>query len=213
MERLKPKKTQRGPNRILDKDQYAHLDDIRQDVTDFRASNGVTKYHERMPQMIYRMAAVGMIIEEIARHLEVHEETLRRWIQSRSEVTEAYERGKWESIQLVRESLYRRALGYEYDEVKHFEGEDSLGRPWSKTVTTVKRVEPSDTALIFLLKNRDPDNWRDVWNIPPGGTNNTQVNINNTLNLDSLSEADRKLVARVAMARIIDEQDTHEAVE
>ena len=51
----------------------------------------------------------------------------------------------------------KRALGYEYEEVKEkFEG----GVLTERTVTK-KEVVADTTAQIFWLKNRKPDTWRD----------------------------------------------------
>lgn len=169
-----------------------------------------TKYNDEVPDMVYRMTRLGMTQDQVAQNLGIPAGTMENWLRNRSAVRQAYEEGRWESLLVVEESLWKKANGYEYEEIKHFEGTDSLGRPWEKTVRTVKRVEPDTTAAIFYLKNRAPERWRDVWNIPGGGGNLTQVNISNTLNLDSLSEEDRALVARVAMARIIEEGDQHE---
>lgn len=51
----------------------------------------------------------------------------------------------------------RRALGYEYEEVKEkYEGEELTER-----TVTKKEVIPDVTAQIFWLKNRKPGEWRD----------------------------------------------------
>ena len=165
-----------------------------------------TKYTPEVPDLVYRMVRLGMTIAQTAQHLQVGESTLENWMTHRREVREAYDQGRWESILVVEESLLRRAKGYEYDEVKHYSGVDALGREWSRTVECVKRVESDTTAAIYYTKNRCPERWRDVWNVGQG-TNLTQVNINNTLSLDTLSQEDRELVARVSMSRIIGEND------
>ena len=163
-------------------------------------------YTEEIPDLCYRMFRLGFTIAQVAANLGVNESTLALWMRSRDEVRKAYDDGRWESLLTVEESLWRRANGYEYEETKIYSGVDSLGRDWQRQVTTLKRVEPDTTALIYYTKNRYPERWRDTWNIGQG-QNLTQVNITNTLNLDTLSEEDKKLVARMAMARIIEDND------
>lgn len=57
----------------------------------------------------------------------------------------------------VENMLYKRAMGYEYDEVKE---EYELGALVKRTVTK-KVVVPDTSAQIFWLKNRKPSEWRD----------------------------------------------------
>ena len=51
----------------------------------------------------------------------------------------------------------KRALGYEYEEVKE---KYENGFCVERTITK-KEVVPDTTAQIFWLKNRKPDEWRD----------------------------------------------------
>ena len=57
----------------------------------------------------------------------------------------------------VENALLKRALGYEYEEVKE---KYELGDLTERTVTK-KQVIPDTTAQIFWLKNRKPEKWRD----------------------------------------------------
>ena len=64
-------------------------------------------------------------------------------------------------------SLQKRVVGHTFDEVAieskmrmDEKGEEKL-TVVSKKVTT-KEIQPSDTAIIFALKNLDPDNFKDV---------------------------------------------------
>ena len=63
----------------------------------------------------------------------------------------------------VENALLKRALGYNYTE-KTYETNynETLGR-YVKTLTkeVTKQVSPDTTALIFWLKNRKPEKWRD----------------------------------------------------
>lgn len=57
----------------------------------------------------------------------------------------------------VENMLYKRAMGYSYDEVK----EEYEGGILTKRTVTRKTVAPDTMAQIFWLKNRKSDVWRD----------------------------------------------------
>jgi hypothetical protein len=62
----------------------------------------------------------------------------------------------------VKRSLYQRAVGYDYDAVKIFM---PAGAKAPIYAPYVEHVPPDTTAGIFWMKNRDPANWRDAWQI------------------------------------------------
>lgn len=72
----------------------------------------------------------------------------------------------------VENMLYKRAMGYQYDEVK----EEYEGGLLTKRTVTKKTVIPDTMAQIFWLKNRRPDKWRD------------RREVDNTVALDKLDE-------------------------
>jgi len=60
----------------------------------------------------------------------------------------------------IENALYRRATGYEYEEVKTYiklEG----GREVKYTEKTKKHLPPDVAACFILLKNKDKGNWSD----------------------------------------------------
>jgi hypothetical protein len=58
-------------------------------------------------------------------------------------------------------SLYSRAVGYSFNSEKIFCNKDGE----VTRVPIVEHVPPDVTAQIFWLKNRDPANWRDAWQL------------------------------------------------
>ena len=99
----------------------------------------------------------GLIDEQIAQNIGIRAGTLYEWKKRFSEISEALKRGKEVVDRQVENALLKRALGYEYEEVKEkFEG----GILTERTVTR-KEVVADTTAQIFWLKNRKPDTWRD----------------------------------------------------
>ncbi len=99
----------------------------------------------------------GLTDEQIALNIGISRSTLNTWKDRYSDISDTLKRGKDIVDRQVESALLRRALGYEYEEVKKkFEGDVLI----EKTVTK-KEVIPDTTAQIFWLKNRKPDKWRD----------------------------------------------------
>lgn len=99
----------------------------------------------------------GLTDEQIATNIGITAKTLYDWKKKYSNICEALKRGKDVVDRQVENALLRRALGYEYEEVKE-KFED--GEITERTVTK-KEVVPDVTAQIFWLKNRKPGDWRD----------------------------------------------------
>lgn len=99
----------------------------------------------------------GLTDEQIAQNVRISRETLYAWKKKYPDISDALKRGKDVVDRQVENALLKRALGYEYEEVKEkFE----YGEITERTVTK-KEVIPDTTAQIFWLKNRKPDKWRD----------------------------------------------------
>ena len=99
----------------------------------------------------------GLTDEQIAQNIRISRETLYAWKKKYPDISDALKRGKEIVDRQVENALLKRALGYEYEEVKKkFE----CGVMTERTVTK-KEVVPDTTAQIFWLKNRKPDKWRD----------------------------------------------------
>lgn len=99
----------------------------------------------------------GLTDEQIAGNMGIKRQTLYDWKKKYPVFSDTLKRGKEIIDRQVENSLLKRALGYEYDEVTtttYPNGEEE-----TKRVT--KHVVPDTTAQIFWLKNRKPDDWRD----------------------------------------------------
>lgn len=99
----------------------------------------------------------GLTDEQIAKNIGISRSTLNVWKDRYSDISDALKRGKDVIDRQVENALLRRALGYEYEEVKE-KFEDGV---ITERTVTKKEVVPDTTAQIFWLKNRKPDKWRD----------------------------------------------------
>lgn len=95
----------------------------------------------------------GLTDEQIAENCGIAVRTLYEWKNRFPQIMQALKKGKdWADVQ-VENALFRRAIGYEYDEVTYEDGRE--------TKRVKKKVGGDVTAQIFWLKNRRPDLWRD----------------------------------------------------
>lgn len=111
------------------------------------------------PEMVdeaRKLATLGATDIEVADFFEVNVATIYRWKHQFPDFCDALKLGKEAADERVKRALYAKATGYSVDTVKIFMHE---GEP--VVVPFREHFPPSDTAGIFWLKNRQPDQWRD----------------------------------------------------
>ena len=86
-------------------------------------------------------ARAGLTDQQIAKNMDISTTTLYQWKKDHPEISEALKESKDVADYQVENSLYRLATGYV----------DSEGK-WHP---------PNITAIIFWLKNRKPQEWRE----------------------------------------------------
>lgn len=131
-----------------------------------------TKLKPEFVEQARKLAALGATDREAAEFFDVSESTLYLWKHTSEKFSEALKVGKETADDRVKQSLYRRALGYSHDAVKIMTVEGKVvSEPF------VEHYPPDTTAAIFWLKNRDPTNWRDVKAQEVSGPNGEKLNI------------------------------------
>jgi transposase-like protein len=126
--------------------------------------NGI--YDERIhPKVAAALARGGQVDREIAAAIGISLTALKKWRKAHPEFDAALREGKALADAQVEHSLYEKATkGWECTEErivalkKGKDGEESVAR----IERTKKVVPPDTTAMIFWLKNRRPDLWRDA---------------------------------------------------
>lgn len=126
--------------------------------TDGRSKRG--KYEEWLTEdgllKLEAWSRDGLTQEDIAHNCGCSLSTLKDWLTKYPAIAAALKRGREVADIRVENALYKRATGYDYEEVTKEEG------PKGVTVRVVKKhVPPSEVAALFWLKNRKPDVWRD----------------------------------------------------
>lgn len=98
----------------------------------------------------------GLTQEDIAHNCGCSVSTFKEWVNRFPALAAVYKNARAVADIRVENALYKRATGYDYEEVTREEG------PKGVTVRYVtKHVPPSEVAAFFWLKNRKPDVWRD----------------------------------------------------
>lgn len=103
----------------------------------------------------------GLTDEQIAVNIGIGYSTLQTWKSKYQDIQNTLKKGKEVVDRQVENALLKRALGYEYDEVK----EKFEGNVMTERTVTRKEVVPDVTAQIFWLKNRKREAWADRRNI------------------------------------------------
>lgn len=112
-----------------------------------------SRYKSENAVIARNMCLLGATDKHLADCFEVSEKTINTWKLKHKEFSTALKEGKMYSDAMVAKALYGRALGVKVKEVKT--NDDGT------VVETVKEVPPDPTSMIFWLKNRQPDLWRE----------------------------------------------------
>jgi len=114
-----------------------------------------TKYKPEYANIAKKMCELGATDFDVVEALDIVRSTFYKWKYDHPEFSDALKVGKTDADDRVEMSLYKRAVGYEYDTVKifQFQGEE--------VVVPYKEIQqPDTTAAIFWLKNRRKNEWR-----------------------------------------------------
>lgn len=121
-----------------------------------------TAFKPEYVKQVFHLALLGATDPDLARAFDVSERTIAYWKRREPEFLQALKKGKDAADARVAKSLYHRALGYSHPAVKILtvaDG-DNQGSHVEK-VDYIEHYPPDSTAMIFWLKNRRPDLWRD----------------------------------------------------
>lgn len=129
-----------------------------------------TTYKSEYCEQAYKLCLLGFTDDDLAAYFNVHQDTIYEWKKVYKLFSESIKRGKEIADIEVVESLRKRAMGYQYDEVTYekiemkIDGiaeEDDIKTEANKKKVITKEIAPDVTAQIFWLKNRQSKRWRD----------------------------------------------------
>lgn len=110
--------------------------------------------------LIQKWARDGLTEEQISKNLGISTTTINEYKKQYPELADALKKGKEFAITELENALFKRALGYEFEEVKT--SIRMIGDVTTKyTEKTKKHFPPDVAACSILLKNKDRGNWSD----------------------------------------------------
>lgn len=136
-----------------------------------KASKGgrPTKLNVKMKERLKEGYLLGLTDVQVCKIVDINESTLTKWKQKFPEFFMSIRDWKAQADKKVETSLYERACGYSHPDTKAQWVETSVleGDQWIKVgrweyADLVKHYPPDSTSMIFWLKNRQPEKWRDV---------------------------------------------------
>lgn len=132
--------------------------------------NKSIKYTFSLERTVLRLAELGLDEDEINQALGLTRNQFDELIKDKK-ISSALEKGRGNCARKVEQALYKRATGFEFEEIVNTNSEspsgtgstgtNGNGKTKSVSKSTVKNIMPDVTACIFWLKNRLPDKWRD----------------------------------------------------
>lgn len=115
-----------------------------------------SKYKDINLEELYELCEKGLTDVQIAKELDISRASLSNY-KKNTEFLDTIKKGKDIADKRVVRSLYERANGYQHPEEKIFCNADGK----VTKVNTTKQYPPDPTSMIFWLKNRKPDVWKD----------------------------------------------------
>jgi len=102
----------------------------------------------------------GLTERQIVKRLGVAYSTFNKYKTEEIELMEALKKGKDELIHELEDSLYKRAKGFEYEEIKTLKEKTQDGKEKIKKEINKKYMAADTTAIIFALKILKPEKYQ-----------------------------------------------------
>ena len=118
---------------------------------------GIKFIEENKYVFIEGLARSGLTLAQCADVLGVSTRTVQDWMKDDERFHDAWMRGRVHPDHLVEQALFRRAVGYQIEELTQ---EKSMGVV-TKEKRVVREIAPSEIACFFWLKNRLPHLWQE----------------------------------------------------
>lgn len=100
----------------------------------------------------------GASEKQIYENLGITKDTFYRYKRNYKEFSDLLKNGRQALVMQLRNTLIKKAMGFEYTEVKQYAREEN-GNKVTYVEKTTKTALPDVAALNLCLKNYDPDNW------------------------------------------------------
>jgi hypothetical protein len=142
------------------------MKEIKKEIKEKRPPGRPSKKDSLDLGMIERLYGLGLTDVQVGKVLDVGEGTILSWKKDKK-FADALKKGKAVPDKEVEVSLFKRATGYSYPDIDI----RVVGGRIVKT-NIVKHCPPDPTSMIFWLKNRKREEWRDRQDLAVGGVDN-----------------------------------------
>ncbi|MDB5280696.1 MAG: Transposase [Ferruginibacter sp.] len=131
-----------------------------------------TKYKKEFAHQAYKLCLLGFTDKDLAFYFGVDEQTITNWKKQKPGFFGSVMAGKQIADATIAESFFKRAKGYDYDEITYekvdskqnleitSDGQIKAEDTYKKKIVT-KHLPPDAGAAMNWLKNRQKDLWRD----------------------------------------------------
>jgi len=131
----------------------------------YAVGSNKTEYMPEYDERVFKYCLLGLTDAQIAPLFDVTETTINNWKIANPSFFESMRRGKEDADAEVAASLYKRATGYEQENVKIFQFQGV-----KVIVPFTEIVAPDVTAQRLWLSNRQRKNWKgDSLDVTSGG--------------------------------------------
>lgn len=120
-----------------------------------------TKYKAEFAEQARKLCLLGATDAELADFFEVGERTINDWKKRHKQFLQSLKAGKRIADAEVADKLHQRATGYKWTEQHAFKIRTAPDVEEVEIVDVEREVPPDPTSMIFWLKNRSPERWRD----------------------------------------------------
>lgn len=146
-----------------------------QGLSEERKVGRPSSYQPEYAKQAEKLCILGATDVQLADFFGVSIPTLYAWAARNEEFLSALKTGKDAADERVERSLYHKAIGYTFESEKIFQHQGEIIR-----AQTREHVPPDTTAMIFWLKNRRKDLWRDK----------TEQDVNINVQVQTMSDAE-----------------------
>lgn len=115
-----------------------------------------SKFKPEYIEQARKLCRLGATDDDLAEFFKVHRDTIHHWGFKHPDFSDAVKRTKEELDAQVERSLFQRAMGYKHRAVKFMQVGGSIVEK-----EYIEHYPPDATSMIFWLKNRQPQKWRD----------------------------------------------------
>ena len=105
-------------------------------------------------------AGSGSTNKEIAAALGIGVSSFCEYLNKYPEFSEAVSNSRLSGVATVKQALYNKAIGFQYEEKKVYVKKDEDGKEYKYTEITQKQSLPDINAIGMYLRNYDPE-WSD----------------------------------------------------